>query len=188
MWLMQMVDVARFDLFDISPANVDFGKEEARRQGVSHKINLRAQDAFIADVGNDYDLVYWNNALHHMPDVYDALRWSFDRLKPGGLFAMDDFVGPSRFQWTDDNLEWARRVRQALPKRFLRDPYVQKDAYLPVKIARPTIADVIASDPSEAVDSGRIIDGIKAIFPRSQFFMTGGALYHTALNDIFCNL
>jgi len=56
MWLMQMIDVARFDLYDISKANIALGKEEAARQGIVNRVNLRAEDAFTAQVGNDYDL------------------------------------------------------------------------------------------------------------------------------------
>src|SRR5271156_6662183 len=32
MWLMQEIDVARFDLFDISQANIAFGQEQAAKQ------------------------------------------------------------------------------------------------------------------------------------------------------------
>ena len=186
MWLMQHIDVAKFDLFDISSANIAFGMEEATRQGVLHKINFRAEDAFAADLGDDYDLVYWNNALHHMPDVDSALRWSRDRLKLGGLLAMDDFVGPSRFQWTDKNIAWANNVRRSLPERFLRNPYVA-GTFLPREVHRPSPEEVIASDPSEAVDSGRIIAMIPTLFTNCTIIPTGGALYHLALNDIFGN-
>ena len=137
-------------------------------------------------MGNDYDLVYWNNALHHMPSVEESLRWSHDRLKPGGLLAIDDFIGPDRFQWTDDNLALANRVRQNLAVRFLRNPYAP-DQLLPREITRPTPEEVIASDPSEAVDCGRTADVLRARFPGCEIIPTGGALYHLALNDIFCN-
>jgi SAM-dependent methyltransferase len=89
MWLMQMIDVARFDLYDVAKEVIAFGKEEAARQNVSDRVRLFAEDAFAARVGVDYDLVYWNNALHHMPNVEDALNWSYDRLKPGGLLAIN---------------------------------------------------------------------------------------------------
>jgi SAM-dependent methyltransferase len=184
LWLMQMVDIAHFDLFDIAEANIEFGRQEAQRQGVLHKVSMRAEDAFLAELADDYDLVYWNNALHHMPDVYAALRWSLDRLKPGGLLAMDDFIGPSRFQWTDQNLAWATRVRTTLPPRLLMDPHGNPVSNATV---RPTIEQVKASDPSEAADSGRTVEALRAVFPSVEIFPTGGALYHLALNDIFHN-
>jgi SAM-dependent methyltransferase len=186
MWLMQMADFAHFDLFDIAKANIEYGRKEAARQGVLGRVSLRAEDAFVADVGQDYDLVYWNNALHHMPNVVDALRWSYDRLKPGGLLAMDDFVGPSRFQWTDENIRRANEVRESLPERLMRNPY-EPDQTLPRYVVQPTVEEVIASDPSEAVDSGRIVETLREVFPDCEIIPTGGALYHLALNDIFCN-
>jgi SAM-dependent methyltransferase len=186
MWLMKMIDVERFDLFDISSESILLGKEEASRQNIIGKLNFRVEDAFSASLDSDYDLVYWNNSLHHMPDVKSAIQWSRDRLKRGGLFAMDDFVGPNRFQWTDSNLQWSKRVRTNLPERFLENPYAS-GAFLPKEVARSTIAEMIATDPSEAVDSGRILDCLKTIFPGVEIIPTGGALYHLALNDIFCN-
>ena len=121
-----------------------------------------------------------------MPNVGDALRWSYDRLKVGGLLAMDDFVGPSRFQWTDENIAWANNVRANLPERFLRNPYAP-DQILPRTVMRPTRQEVIASDPSEAVDSARIVEMLHTTFGECEVISTGGALYHLALNDIFCN-
>jgi SAM-dependent methyltransferase len=184
LWLMQMVDITHFDLFDIAEANIESGRQEAQRQGVLHKVNMRVEDAFVTELPDDYDLVYWNNALHHMPNVYAALRWSFDRLKPSALLAMDDFIGPSRFQWTDRNLAWASRVRTTLPPRLLMDPDGDPVSNIAV---RPTIEQVKASDPSEAADSGRTVEALQAVFPSVEIFPTGGALYHLALNDIFHN-
>jgi 2-polyprenyl-3-methyl-5-hydroxy-6-metoxy-1,4-benzoquinol methylase len=88
MWLTQMINIVNFDLYDISETRIAAGKEEAARQGLLNKVNLFNEDAFSADVATDYDMVYWNNALHHMSNVENALRWSYDRLKLGGLLAM----------------------------------------------------------------------------------------------------
>ncbi len=186
MSLMPMTGISKFDLFDISPANIQFGKEEAARQGILDRVNLRVGNALDLNIGDSYDLVYWNNALHHMPSVSDAIRWSRERLKPGGLLAMDDFVGPNRFQWTNENLSWATKVRQSLPNRFLRNPYAPEHQ-VPREIVRPTPEEVVAIDPSEAMDSERIVSSLLEAFSDCEIIPTGGALYHLALNDIFCN-
>jgi SAM-dependent methyltransferase len=186
MWLMQMTDISRFDLFDISPGNIELGKQEAARQGIESRVNLLVADAFKVADGTDYDLVYWNNSLHHMPDVEAAVRWSHERLKPGGLFAMDDYVGPDRFQWTDENLKWASKVRGELNERFLQNPHAP-GTQLPREVGRPTVEEIVATDPSEAMDSGRILTAVRRNFPSAEIIPTGGALYHIALNDTFCN-
>jgi SAM-dependent methyltransferase len=186
LWLMQLVDFDRFDLYDISPVNIELGKAEAERQGVSSKAHFYVANAFEEASETDYDLVYWNNSLHHMPDVEAAIRWSKERLKPGGLFAMDDFVGPDRFQWTDENLAWATKVRSALSERLLASPYAEA-VFLPRECGKPTLDEIMAADPSEAMDSGCILAEVRRAFPEAEIIPTGGALYHLALNDTFCN-
>ena len=186
LWLMQLTNIDRFDLYDIAPMNIEYGVAEAGRLGFSSSARFFHENAFEEATDTDYDLVYWNNSLHHMPDVEAAIQWSKNRLKPGGLFAMDDFVGPDRFQWTDNNLEWASKVRASLNSRLLDNPFSPGTA-LPIDCGRPTVDEVIAMDPSEAMDSGRIPAVFRKAFPEGQFIPTGGALYHLALNDILCN-
>ena len=79
-------------------------------------------DKAVAGQPESYELVHWNNSLHHMLNVEEAVEWSWKVLKPGGLFYINDIVGPDRFQWTDTMLLEATAVRQSLPERFLVNP------------------------------------------------------------------
>jgi SAM-dependent methyltransferase len=178
--------VQHFDLYDISSANIQAGQEQAKALGLSDRVSYHLADAFQSSVQGNYDLVYWNNALHHMFDVDKAVSWSAERLMPGGIFAMDDFVGPRRFQWTDENLRWASEVRGALPTRLLRNAWAPGELVRRV-VERGSIEELIATDPSEAADSDRIIEAIKRTFAHPEIKFTGGALYHLALNDILWN-
>ncbi len=120
-----------------------------------------------------------------MLDVREALQYSRDVLKPGGYLVMDDFVGPSRFQWTDRNLEIATQVRQSLPARFLKG--WRSEEVIPAEVRRPSAEKLIADDPTEAADSDRIIPELQRIFPEVELKLTGGAVYHLALNDVLAN-
>jgi hypothetical protein len=122
-----------------------------------------------------------------MLDVDFAIRWSRDRLLPGGLFAMDDFVGRSRFQWTDTNLEFASRFRAALPPEYLRHPDDPSKKLSP-ELRRPSIQAMIETDPTEAADSERILPCLKSTFPHANIMLTGGCIYHLALNDVLANI
>jgi len=55
-------------------------------------------DCFNYEFIEEIDFVHWNNALHHMLNFEKAVQWSYQILKVDGVFYMDDFVGPSRFQ------------------------------------------------------------------------------------------
>ena len=54
-------------------------------------------------------------------------------------------------------------------------------------IGRSTVQRVMERDPSEAADSGRILDFVKEYFPSAEITFTGGAVYHMTLNDIIYN-
>lgn len=178
--------VEHFDLFDLSRDRVERGRSAAVRQGVSERATFHLQDAFALDLDDQYDLVYWNNALHHMYDVREALVWSRERLRPGGWLVMDDFVGATRFQWPDAHLKIANRVRQSLPERLMRDP-ANPQQCCPTCVTRPGLNRMLASDPSEAADSGNILPALTQVFPDAQITLTGGVIYNLALENIIAN-
>jgi SAM-dependent methyltransferase len=184
--LLQEGLVGRFDLFEISRERVALGQASAAALGLSDRVRFHVRDAFAMELPGDYDLVYWNNALHHMFDVAKALQWSRERLQPGGWFVMDDFVGASRFQWPDVQLEIASRVRRVLPDRLLRDPG-GTGGLLPRRLTRPSLQAMIERDPSEAADSDNILPAVKRLFPGASIVLTGGVVYNLALQDILAN-
>jgi SAM-dependent methyltransferase len=184
--LLRIGAVKHFDLYDISEANILHGRKHAEINGFADRVTYRYADVFEVETESDYDLVYWNNSLHHMSDVYQALRFSHDRLRFSGLLAIDDYVGPTRFQWTEENLRWARLIRHNLPDRLLKNPWAPGHM-VPRQIMPQTPDEIVAIDPSEAMDSGRILSALYEVFPSVEIIPTGGALYHLALSDIYCN-
>ncbi len=71
MTLMRAGLVSHFDLYEISDARVQLGQELADRHGRGQRITWhnRAVEFASGALDGEYDLVYWNNALHHMLDV-----------------------------------------------------------------------------------------------------------------------
>ncbi len=185
--LMKEGIVRRFTLFELSTEMIKQAREKAKSLGLLDRVELIQGDCFSHEFKEKVDLVHWNNALHHMLDTKKAVRWSFDILSPGGVFYMDDFVGPTRFQWSDESLKLGTRIRKILPKDFLRHPY-KKGSYLPRELARPSVEEMKCSDPSEAADSSSIIKRVKEYFPNAKIKLTGGLIYHTTLNDVLYNI
>lgn len=179
--------VESFDLCEFSETRIAEARARAEQMGLSERIRFIHGDAFeLVKDGGQYDLVHWNNSLHHMFDVDAAVKWSQHVLEAGGLFYMDDFVGPTRFQWSDLALNLASHVRLMLDERFLTDPR-KPESRLPTDIRRPNPEKLKAADPSEAADSGRIIDSVRRYFPDAEIVATGGIVYHLALSDILHN-
>ena len=176
--------VEKFDLYELSDVRVSQGEQRAKELGISDRVNFFCEDGFGKANRNKYDLFYWNNSLHHMLDVEDAIHKSKQMLIEGGMFAMDDFVGPSRFQWSEVNMKYVNRVRKILSDRFYD---LQSGGKIESKVEIPTIERMIALDPTEAADSGNILPSLNKHFPDAEIILTGGCIYHSALNDVLVN-
>lgn len=211
MSLIQHGLVRSFTLFELSEEGVHQARTLAARKGLADRVEVIQGDAFeIVTKEACFDFIHWNNSLHHMMDVEQAVAWSHLICKPDGMFYMDDFVGPSRFQWPDRMLEIASTVRRLLPERYLRCPSPKGSGIAaslawmsnrlkrllgrdvrcqlhPADVQRPSVDTVIMEDPSEAADSDRILDAIRNYFPDAEIINTGGVIYHMTLNDILQN-
>lgn len=186
MALVQQGLVGSFDLYEISPERITRGIERAKLLGIQQQIRFHESDAFVECRRADYDIIHWNNSLHHMLDVDFAIAWSLERLKRGGIFAMDDFVGPSRFQWSDRVLDYATRFRASLPDHY-RASIDPPHSILSVTASRPSIESMIAMDPTEAADSGNILGSLARRLPDGRVTPTGGAIYVVGLYHILPN-
>jgi SAM-dependent methyltransferase len=178
--------VENFDLFEITEARAEQARARADAMGVGDRAHVMTVDAFSRPVEPAYDLVYWKDALHHMFDARAAVRWSLDVLVPGGVFFMNEFVGPTLMQYSDRQLDLAERIRAALPERYLLNPH-QEGSPVPLRRARPDLERMKAIDPSECADSGNILPALRELFPDATVIPTGGIGYFLALNDILAN-
>lgn len=172
-----------FDLYEYASDRAERGERLAVKAKVKDKIKFHIANAFDANIPADtYDLVYWNNALHHMFDVHEAIAWSKKILKPGGIFYMDDYVGENRFQFSDQLLQTVNQVRATLPSYF----YESTDDYTPRPriIKRPDPEKVAQNDPSEAVDSQNILQSISNVFPNAEIIPLTSGVYRLT-RDLF---
>ena len=178
----------RFDLFEVSETAVQRGRTLAKERGLEHQISFHLADAFNVVSGVDiYDMVFWNNALHHMPDARNAVAWSHRVLKPGGLFVMDDYAGATRMQFPEGMLRLSTEFRSTLPEQYLKNPY-EPTTMMDVHCVAPDEDDLFAMDPSECADAANIIPAIRDIFPTAQLVLTGGGVYHLGLSDVLHNI
>jgi SAM-dependent methyltransferase len=175
-------------LYELSQYAIDQGAERIKNAHLSGRMKYHLRDPF-QGVGLEgcYDVVFWNNSLHHMFDVNAAIQWSKKVLKKSGILVMDEFVGPSYMQWSDRLLEINTKVRERLPAEYLQDPR-NKGSVLAVKMERPNVDEFCAIDPSECVDSSRILESLQKHFPNLEVIPTGGGVYHLALNDVLHNI
>lgn len=184
--MLQEGTVAHFDLYDVSQESLNAGRPLAEQMGVADRVRFIHGYDFEKDLTGEYDLVYWDNALHHMFDATAAVKWSHDVLRPGGWFVMTDYVGASRFQWPAEVCALINAVRSTLPDECFHNPINPALPYARF-IGAPTLQEM-EYDPSEAADSDAILPAIDTYFPDATIRQVGGNIFHLGLNDVLTNI
>jgi ubiquinone/menaquinone biosynthesis C-methylase UbiE len=142
------------DAFDLSPESIRQARETAASEGIDG-IRFEVGDCDTLDIADaTYDIAFFNHSLHHVSDPHALLARVARWLVPGGILYVDDYVGPSRDTWQNEDaaareLREARRVFETLP------------AELKVKAVDPPLD---LRDPSEMIRSEAIRDAVAAHF------------------------
>jgi len=179
--------VEHFDLYELSEKALEIGKLDAEKRGLSQNLSFHLGDAFkIVDKRVCYDFVYWDNALHHMPDVDFAIRWSKDILSENGCFFMFDYIGPSRFQWSDKQMHLLKEILENIDDSYFLIP--DSDFMWKKEASRSTLEEMINADPSEAADSDNIVPAFHKHFPTGTLIPLGGLVYVLGLDGIIVNI
>jgi SAM-dependent methyltransferase len=131
-----------------------------------------------------FDFIYFFQSLHHIEALEHVLGQCQRALRPPGLLLVNEFVGPSRFQWTSQQLEMANTLTAVLPEELRHD--LQRGG-VKTEIIRPTMRHMVAHDPSEAVRSGEIEPLVRAYFEIVGEWNWGGTLNHLVFQDIAGN-
>jgi SAM-dependent methyltransferase len=175
----------RFVGYDISPEAVAVAVEEAEKAGLGDRIEYGAADLNSIELEpGRYGVVFAAQTLHHIEALEHLLDQIHGSLTPDGLFVVNEYVGPKRFQFPHEYLPLMNGLLEALPeshRRSLRDGNVKG------KILRPEEDDVYRIDPSESVRSDEIMGLIEERFEivyRADF---GGTLLQFVLSDIAGN-
>ncbi len=173
------LDAAKeIDAADISGESIALAVELAEAQGHSGRLHYRVENIDEIELpAATYDFVVIKQALHHierLEHVYDQLHRA---LKPNGVLMLNEYVGPSRFQWTPLQLELMNKMFKTLPASVR-----QKAPFL--EIHRPTVEEMLFKDPSEAARSAEILPLLSERFEVVENKPYGGPLLHMLLSDI----
>lgn len=134
--------VSGIDAFDVSEGSLAEARAEATREGLAG-LEFRYGDFEDPRIDpNRYDIAFFHASLHHVGHLGRMFRRLTLGLRPGTLVYVDEYVGPSRHEWTMDRLALAQSfLDSAPPEARIRDRIE-----IPVEIM----------DPSEAIRSSEI--------------------------------
>lgn len=139
------------DAFDGSTESIRIAVDEASKSGLGDRIRYSIGDFNEPRLPRrTYDAVFVHQAMHHVAKLEKLLRAIHRALEPGGILYLDEYVGPSRHEWTDERFALHRATYAALPAAS------RTVAVLPMPIA--------VEDPSEAIRSSEIVAEVRAGF------------------------
>lgn len=183
---LQLGIAQRFDAYDVSSGAVQLAIEEATITGQIDAINYQVANLNKVELPeNHYGAVFASQSVHHIQNLEHYMQQVSRTLKPGGLFVVNEFVGPNQFQWTDTQLEHANRLLHMIPERFRH--CIREEGFRN-SVDRPTIEAMNDYDPTEAIRSRDIIPVLNEHFEILEQRDFGGTLLHIVLDNIAGNL
>lgn len=165
--------------YDISPDRIDYAR---RRYAGNSSLQFEATDAYEVDITPaSVDVVLFEDALHHLAPVSVILDRCREWLRPGGHLIVNEYVGARRFQYTDRQLEAANGFLASMPETA-RISY--RHGSVKRRVKRPSRLRMRLVDPSEAIESDRIVPEVEARFDIIERRELGGCLVNLVVDDI----
>jgi SAM-dependent methyltransferase len=167
---------------DASPERI----QEAENRRAASRVPGRFA---VGDVNNlslepeRYDLIVSSHSFHHFLELERVVDQVLRALTPRGLFILEEFVGPTQFQWTDAQIDVTRSLMALIPESFRM---LRWGAVKPYE-GRPTVEDVVAASPFESIRSAEIVPLFERSFRILHRRNLGGTIQHLLHNGIIHN-
>lgn len=167
---------------DVSPDRVAQGEHERRRRNAPGGFSVADVNA-VELPESAFDLIFSCHSFHHFEALEHVMEEVNRALTPNGYFVLEEFVGPTQFQWTDTQIGLVRQLTGLLPERFRTFRWGTVKSHE----GRPSVADVVAVSPFESIRSGEIVDLFCEHFADVSVKLQGGTLQHLLYNGIIHN-
>lgn len=174
-------------ILDIAPGLLKSQEKITDKIGLNHVFTYKQMDlnAGLISDENIYDFIFANGTIHHIESL-ERLFFDINKsLQEDGLFCMKEYVGPSYLQFTEKQLQIANKILQILPD-YLKKQKIGIGIIKP-EIFRPSLAEIMVDDPSEAVRSKDIMGVVQTYLNVLTCNPTGGTILHPLLSAIAGN-
>lgn len=165
----QSMKASEIDAFDISDGqkNNFYDKVYDSKIPVDYKLS----DVNKIELKPEYyDLVYIQHAYHHFTNLEHITSQIYQSLKPNGIFALNDYVGPKYLQRSKSQLEVCEQIWNIMSNKYKR----KANGQLCNKVHVP---DKEKLSPFEAIRSDEIIPTLEKHFQFKEKFVYGGVVF-----------
>ncbi len=169
---------------DISPQAIKVCRRSAESAGLLDRLTYHVSDVEHAQLDPaKYDLIIAWMAFHHLRRLDHVFREVKRALKPNGIFILNEYVGPARFQVHDQQVALVNTALLQIPEELRRLP----DGRYKDSFSRPSLREIINHDPSEAIRSHRILPLLKRHLEIVECIEYGGCLLNWLMQGISQN-
>jgi 2-polyprenyl-3-methyl-5-hydroxy-6-metoxy-1,4-benzoquinol methylase len=169
---------------DVADAAIEAARNAAEAEGLdglTYEVSDLNTAKFPAET---YHAVYAHASLHHVFQLEHLLDQIRQTLKPGGVFVVYEYIGPSQMQFPQRDLELADIFLKLIPDRYrrmLRQEGIKNEA------PRLSLDIMNSTDPSEGIRASEIVPLIASRFEIKHFRYIGGTLLFLVFNEIAGN-
>ena len=168
--------------YDLTPERVQLAEHERRARGIPGGFQV-ADANTLRLPERHYDLICSSHSFHHFLELEHIMAQVHEALRPGGLFVLNEYVGPTQFQWHAADLRVVNARLAMLPDRLRR----MADGRVKDCEGRPLPSEVEAESPFEAIRSGEIAPLFHQHFEIVFTRQLGGNLQQLLYNGIIQN-
>jgi ubiquinone/menaquinone biosynthesis C-methylase UbiE len=167
---------------DMAGNLLEKGRRRSRELGLKNMEFVQGDVHYLDLKENGYDVILFHASLHHFRDVERLTRAVLLKaLKEDGLLLINEYVGPDRMQFPQKQIRAVNRALGMLPDNY-RVRYKLK--LRKNRVSGPGILRMLMADPSEARESGRILDTLDKYMEALEINPYGGNILMLALKDI----
>jgi 2-polyprenyl-3-methyl-5-hydroxy-6-metoxy-1,4-benzoquinol methylase len=169
---------------DVAENAIETARKSAQAEGLDGLTYEVADLNTVKFPAETYDVVYAHASLHHIFYLEHVLDQIKQTLKPGGLFIVYEYIGPSQMQFPRRDLELADVFLRAIPERYRK---LQRREGIKREAFRASLDAMNSSDPSEGTRASEIVPLIASRFEIKHFRYVGGTLLLLVFNEIAGN-
>lgn len=185
------IKLAKYDQFneiicvDLVQSLLDKASQKAAEEGIQNMKFVCGDMSKVIPSEERFDIVFFHASLHHFYDIEKYIESTIlPKLKQGGHIVINEYVGVNRLQYPSHQIKAINSALQLIPDhlktRYLSD--AKKSKYYGSGVIRMVIAD-----PSECVDSEKILPTLRKYCEVIEEKPYGGNILMSALKDIAHN-
>jgi len=170
---------------DISEGQLARARIQAQEHGYGDRIEYVQNDITESELPeNAFDVIMVVAGLHHLTNLPHVFSQIHNALKPDGHLIITEYVGPDYMDYS----EWERELYNKTVNTISEKYRIRKSTgQLLAQAGQQTREQLIARDPSEAVNSSLIMPNLRKKFVADIEVDMGSSLLRECLYDLVDN-